>query len=519
LGRFSATSTGSSARVAESGTPIVASASEWLAVAVAAPHVDSARAGGIVHKKAVDTLGSPLVQYSLGLALNVMYLAALTVGDTSRYNLQPPEGIYSFNLWRGSDVLTYVAPARNFLEYHTFGVGPVADFHRTVGYPLFLAGMMRVFGSHWVMATLFVQAAIFALIYPTLLKTAAILLDASDDVVAWSFVFIITAGTYVAMVPVILTDLFFTVLFTLGVYFGLQAITRNSWFYLALQIVFIGYAGQVRPVLALYCVPNVVLMLFQASKHHGALDRKVRRIIAVSSICVVLTGNLPSLRNYINHGFLMPSDVLSINMFDYLAYRVLRFEGELDEYDALRVGLKVAVPGQDLMDRKQRAALNVFRQYPVATLMEMGRNGIGIMARSHWAIAAQFWGYNFQDQDVAPPEVGHFVKSEVVVGIERLFNVVYLMLYVLCAGYSVRLWKLRQFMLVGAVMLMAGYLLIPTFMVHGAGSRFRLPMEGLLVAVAFLELEVRLQSPRDGLSQARSRREEDLETRLKQHVS
>ena len=93
----------------------------------------------------IINIESLTIQYFIGLAINIIFLIILLSTDTSYRNLQIPEGNYQDNLWRASDVMTYVSPARNFINYNVFGHEKVPDFHRTIGYPLFLSAIMMLF--------------------------------------------------------------------------------------------------------------------------------------------------------------------------------------------------------------------------------------------------------------------------------------------------------------------------------------------------------------------------------------
>jgi hypothetical protein len=172
-------------------------------------------------------LRSSGLQYLIGLSINCLYLFILFSSNTSYRNIQLPIGTYSENLWKGTDVLTYVGPARNFLEYRIFGFGTTPDYRRSIGYPFFLSSLMMLFGTHWIMFAWFVQAALFALIYPLLLRISTLLLNSNDNAVIVSFLFLIVSGTYIVRVPVLLTDTFFTVLFTLGLWLGLESVKKK----------------------------------------------------------------------------------------------------------------------------------------------------------------------------------------------------------------------------------------------------------------------------------------------------
>ena len=84
-------------------------------------------------------LNRPLTQYIIGLAFNFILLIILLLGPVSFRNLQLPEGRYKDNIWRGTDVRTYVIPARNFLETGGFLVNGRPDCKRTIGYPFLIA--------------------------------------------------------------------------------------------------------------------------------------------------------------------------------------------------------------------------------------------------------------------------------------------------------------------------------------------------------------------------------------------
>ena len=62
-------------------------------------------------------------QYLIGVALNLAFVLVLLSQTVTWRNLQLPEGAYRQNIWRGLDVMTYVNPARNFLDFGVFGSG------------------------------------------------------------------------------------------------------------------------------------------------------------------------------------------------------------------------------------------------------------------------------------------------------------------------------------------------------------------------------------------------------------
>ena len=344
-----------------------------------------------------------------------------------------------------------------------------------------------LFGDNWLLAAFFVQALLFACIFPVLCQIARLLFNSTTKIITLSFLFLTLSGTYLVTVPVILTDLFFTVFLTLGLYLSLLVVIRNSWVCLAGQVVVLGYAAQIRPVLGLYAIVNFVLMVHIAYKIHVLHRRKTGNLILVSSICLLVSGNLPALRNYVNHGFLKPTDVLATNMFDYLARSVLDRTNNSAEYYALAESVKKMGDIKDATEIKERYAIDVFKRHPLATLTQVGRNAIGIMLRGHWAVAAQFWGLNFKD--LTMEEFMPLKKSLRVFVVEVLFNSIYALLYVFFWCYLIRLYRLNEISLLLTTLVFVSYFLIPTFMVSGAGSRLRLPVEGIIVLTGLMGFE------------------------------
>ena len=256
--------------------------------------------------------------------INLGYLLVLYSCKASYANLQLPEGGYAKNLWMNSDVMTYVQPARNFLAYGIFGDGLVPDYHRTIGYPLLIAGAMKAFGIHWLLAMYLFQAIFCATVYPALTQIGTILFKNAERAVILTFVFLVAAGAYVVGVPAILTDTVFAVCFISGVCFGLQAMVKQSWKFTLLHVGLIGYAAQIRPVLVLFPFINVLLLWMLAHKRHLAGSARTKVLLAGSTCALLLLCNAPSIRNYINYRLFMPSDLLAVNMFDFLGKRFCR---------------------------------------------------------------------------------------------------------------------------------------------------------------------------------------------------
>ena len=258
----------------------------------------------------------------LGLGLNLGLLVVLYLCPVSRANLPLPEGSHAGNLWRGQDVLTYVQPARNLLAHGVIGNAEVPDLHRSVGYPAWVALFLALFGSHWLLTLRLIQAALFAAIYPALFVLAHSLFPREQGLGRDTVLATILFCTYLPYAPMVLTDMSFALLFTVGlasVSLAVATASARAWF---AHVISIGLAAQLRPCLGAYAL--LLLLLVPAlARHHAVPFRAVRRPLLWSALVLLVLGNLPALRNYYHHGWFTPSDVVSANVFDYLALKVL----------------------------------------------------------------------------------------------------------------------------------------------------------------------------------------------------
>jgi len=437
---------------------------------------------------------SPVVQYFIGLSVNIIFLVILLSVNTSYRNLQVPEGEYSNNLWMGTDVLTYVEPARNFLEYGVFGNETIPDYHRTIGYPLFLSVMMFLFGSHWLVATLFVQAIVFAFVYPALSKIAAMMFPNRTSIVKPVFVFSLLSGAYFATVPVLLTDLFTAALLIIGTCFGMMCIVNRSWKYLVLQVLLIGIAGQIRPTLILFAVINVLILICMAKRHGIPFNGKVRRLITVSSVSILLICNLPSLRNYVNYRVFRPTDILESNLFNYLGKNVMTCKGELDRYNEMLDEIEQTGDPGHILKLRRRYALQIYRKYPLTTLKYYVYNAIPVMGHTHLLHVAHFFGYHWQDE--SPEGNAVLRKSKFVLAVLLLWYVVHLGLYVLFMSFLIRLLVSRNYLYLFSIVVFICYFMLPSFIAVG-GNRHRLSIEWLLVICVFYEIQHLLEYLRE----------------------
>jgi hypothetical protein len=434
-----------------------------------------------------DNLKSPLVQYIIGLAVNIVFVVILLSMDVSYRNLQLPEGIYQDNIQKDGDTSGYVHRARNYLSNGVFGEGNVPDYIRTVGYPFYLAMLMKLFGNNWLVATFFVQAFLYAGIYPVLFKIANILFPDRPSLAAPIFCFYLVSGAYFAQVPALLTDTFFTILFTAGLYFGFLSIIRQSWKYLILQLAFIGYAAQVRPSLIYYPFINVFVLWLIAQRYNVLSGTKIKGIIITSSAVLLLLCNIPSVRNYIHYGFFKPSNVFEYNIFHYLTKGVMTSQNEAGAFEEMAQKVKEANNVREEMSLETEFTIKACTRYPGATVKVLVKQAQAILLHNAWIDMGRYWGYYWRDITPTTNPLIHLKKSEFLYIATVAWVVVYMIMYIFFILFLVRLARKKEWLFLFTILAFVSYLLLPTFAADG-GYRMRLPVEGIIVICAFYEI-------------------------------
>ncbi|MBF0321088.1 MAG: glycosyltransferase family 39 protein [Nitrospirae bacterium] len=424
-------------------------------------------------------------QYVAGALINIVYVVILLSGGTTFYNLQMPEGKYSNNAMNGTDVMTYVVPAGNFLTYGVFGKGTVPDYHRTIGYPMFLAFFMKVFGEGWLYGVAFAQALLFATIYPVLFIINRELLGGTDKVFYQSAVFLVATGCFIVTTPIVLTDMFFSTIFSIGLCLGVMAIIRQRLIYLILHVAFMGYAAEVRPTLALYPVLNAAVLIIVARKA-GLLTKshKIRSWIAASTIALLILCNGPAIRNYINHGFFESTDIVAINLYDCLMVEVLFLEDKVDVYHAANREIAQISDVEEQIKRKKAIAFEVFLRYPFTTIGKIVIHAQTILLRIPWRETAALAGV-----DLSPAAYEKLSpKQTVAIGAFGMATtLLYTFFYILFVSFIVRALRGGQVLFGLTLAAITVYFLFPPF-IAGGGFRMTLPVIGIIALCAFNEL-------------------------------
>ena len=350
---------------------------------------------------------SPVLQYFIGLIVNVFVVLILIINPVTNKNLQIPVNQCKNNLWKGSDVLTYYYPAINYLEWGTIGYINSPSLERTIGYPLYLAILIKIFGKHWIYYAFFLQAVLYAFIYPTITKIIRILLPGNKKIIIWTFVFLLLTGTYFTTTTIFLSDTLFTLILTTGIYFGIISVLNKNWFYLLLHLLLIGIAAQIKPILFLFAIPDIFILVSVAKKYNIQKDLKVKKEIIISAMILLLLGNLPTLRNYIHYGIVTPSTIMENNLLYNHATKILLDKKNVSEIKNIYTDTNYLSPGS-----KINKAISIYETYPLITAKFFFKNFFVMMTNEYYSHFGGFWGYAWRNKF---SEVHKNLKSSYVI--------------------------------------------------------------------------------------------------------
>ncbi len=395
-------------------------------------------------------------------------------------------------------MLTYVQPARNFLQNGIFGEGEKPTFTRSIGYPLFLAVNMKLFGRYWLVAVQILQALLFALFYPLLTLLVRLIFCAREEIsetgertglfalsesshrrlIRAVFWFSLISGAYWVRVSVLYTDTFFTLLFLAGLTLNVRAVIRSNWRDAFWALVLLSYAGVVRPSLILFPLVLTFILILAVRYRSLEFNRARKSIIVFSVLLLAITMQLPSLRNYLNYGLYRPTDILENNLLHFLGREVLESEGELDMYRKIAAATDAEPDIAKRTAMEKQSALQIFRSYPLTTLKRMlVPNLLATLASNHLIKIFNFWGYHWRTKTFT--QKASLKKSYFALLIFLVMLLAYGVIYFQVARLFVWLWRRQAYLFVFCLAMLIGYFILPTL---PAGEvRLRLPVEGILV--------------------------------------
>lgn len=426
------------------------------------------------------------VQFSIGFLAGILYFIVLLVSShTSFANLQLPEGSYANNQWKCTDVISYYQPAKNFLENGIFGYGTHPDSARPIGYQLFLALLMAIFGSRWIYAAFIIQSFLLALIYPV---TTAIIEEVAHPEpkhIKLTFLVSLLSGIYFTRSVYIGPDALLVLLLISGIYFTIISVKYKKWRYAIMSLIIIGYGAQVRPTLILYPIINVLIIIWAGLKFQTLRARFTKLFLIFSTFFFLIVCNLPSLRNYINHRVFTSSALLSANYYDYLAKKILIKKDLSDYFYKTKAEIESKADINIQLSGKKEKALEVIKNYPFTALKVVFVDNLkSVMLDNHLVnFTANFYGYNwkpFKAADGCYSLSGSRLLYLLCIVIAFLYCILYLFFF-----YSMyQLWRKKKFMLCITILIIIFMFLAPSIIIGDGGARFRIPFEWLIVVIA-----------------------------------
>lgn len=424
-----------------------------------------------------------LTQYCIGVSINIVYSLILLIAYSCIYKTPFSNNDIVGKLLNFGDGGIYIKLANNFLIYGVFGDKIIPNHDYAIGYSFFLAACIKIFGIYWFFGAIFLQSLLYGAVYPVLSKIALIFLP-EDRSFSWIFFWLLViTGAYSVYSPIIMSDMFFVLFFFLGLYFGILSVIRQNWKYFLLQLLFISLSAFLRHSLFAYPIVNCFVMLTIARLYKCLGKNKVQLIIIFSFLFLMVTCNLSSVRNYLNFGFFHSSSLQETNMLGYLGKDVLAEENKSELYQEMvnnydrtlnwevSAGLRLA----------REYALSIYTSYPLTTIKCLLRNAFFILFNTHHNNIIYYLAGKFSDFPVSVPVYAHLMNYILA------FNVIwwffYLAVYLFFLYFLWCLFIKHRYFDLFTISLFILYFICPTF-IAGGGPRLRIPVEGVILALA-----------------------------------
>lgn len=312
--------------------------------------------------------------------------------------------------WQSGDTGSYIRPAESFLQEGVFARHGEPDYRRTIGYPLFLAGTLKlaeISGVEWRSVVYAAQALTFALAYPAIFVVATILFGMGRRPALACVALTMLCGAFVSYVPIILADALFATALICGVACGLLALERRSLAWGLAHLALITYAANVRPMLAFFPLAAIFMHWVFVKSRGWVEERGIRLLIVFMFVGTLVGVQTPALRNWMNHGEFTSTEITSINLYDYLAKDVLKFKGEMDRYEETRERIQQLAGTDNLNNRieiRKHEALRVYKEYPFETAGFMVFFTVVNSIEMHWQnffyLFKQTWYRDYDDKSV-----------------------------------------------------------------------------------------------------------------------
>jgi len=412
-----------------------------------------------------------------GVAIHLLYLVALGL----------PESLERLQ-WAHADTETYVIPAQSFLRSGVFAVQGAPDSFRTIGYPLFLSGALKLgkmTGLDWRMIVYVVQAIFFALAYPAIYYLGRRVFRLSRGLSLGCVGFTVLSGAFISYTSVIMSDAIFATSLIVGMACGFCALRNRSIWWGLVHVAVITYAATVRPILAFYPFAAVCMHWAYLKENSDSADRFARRLMVAMFLVALIGVQVPAIRNWINYRVFTPSENGSAVLFDYLAKDVLEMKNQIPRYEQVKAQLLKMSDHRMLGERiavRRKEALGVFRDYPLETAAFVLFNGIFNSLDMHWNNTFFYrlrvtWCRDYIDGSVR--------WSPLPFAVAMLFVIVYGCVY---SASIILAFTLRKnlWVVCSVFLLLLPYIFCLT---SCQGARFRLWFEPLLVLAAAVTIQ------------------------------
>lgn len=423
--------------------------------------------------------------FLIGFLVNLTFLLVLYSGETSFINIQVPENQYAYNIWAScSDVMSYVNPARNFVDYGVVGYKYTPDHFRTIGYPVFLAFFMKLDSEHWLFLLFLTQAFLYAFFYPVMLRLYELLFPGRKGgaLLVW---FVLLTGVYWVRTAQVLTDSLFALGLLSGVYLGLKYFISGKWIYAVAYILIITISALIRPTLSMFFVINFLLAWISLGISLNNPGRKgIFKRSVLLGVVFLITCNLATFRNIKNYNFYSPSSVVSLNLFEYLGKRVLLSNDQQIRYIELNDSISKLHDIRDVAKARKHETAKIIRDYPVSAVKEVFfKNAINLLLTNHFENVGNYYGFSWkaprQDSVCYPYQASTFLFwfSYILMALYALLFAIFL--------YSLYLLvKEQQYAILCLIIVLFGLFVVPGMITGSGGARFRLPFEGFLLLLS-----------------------------------
>ncbi len=424
-----------------------------------------------------------LHQYIVGVVFGLCVFLLLFSSSTISYsNIQAPVGKYAHNIWsNGFDFYDYYKPAVNFLNYGVFGSGTLPDNCRTIGYPVFLALTMFLFGKKWLYATYFINCILLPLILPALSYISNSLYG-NRRVTRFLFWFALIA--YIPNVTYVATDYMFFMLFVCSLAVCVKFFQSKQPKYLLLYIVFISIAAEVRPTLLFYPIINIFWFIFLQKKFELDITMFKRTIVA-STVCLLLLCNIPSIRNYINYNFFAPSTDMTKDCFQYLAKKVYMKENKINTFDSLNSIISVSHTITEKMSLEKKYSFQTVKDYPITTIKVIFDNVVCVMLDINIKLLPCYYGYQWKKLSTNAINYEKYnypyKSSSVLTFVYYLFMLPSVLVYLLFVLSIRHLIFNKDYSALFFISSLFIFMLAPNLIFGSGGVRYRVCVEWLII--------------------------------------